>query len=257
MDLVERIVKLDVYYTILSFLYIIGGVQAYYFGLNAVITLAVSSVTALALDFLLYSWEKRPVSILTLRKALITATLLAFLLPPEAPVHVTVMAAALAILSKHFLKLPGQSKHVFNPAALGAMVTGLVFSFPMIWWGAHETLTWILGIVLIYRFKRLELPATIIASYALLSMALNGFTLDSLQQSVLQNTPLVFMAFFMATEPMTSPNTFKGRMLFGAGIALAVFSLSFVGGFDALTAGLLAGNLLNLPINYLLKPKAV
>ncbi|MBI4017570.1 MAG: RnfABCDGE type electron transport complex subunit D [Candidatus Aenigmarchaeota archaeon] len=246
-----EIIRLDIYSTILLFLYVMAAVVVYLLGLKALIVLAETTLAAAILDSVIYKIRKRDVTLRTLRKALITSALVAFLVPPGTPAYAAVAASVMAILSKHLIRLP-KKKHIFNPAAFGTLLASLAFGFPISWWGSSvPALTWFLGIALIYKFRRLELPVTLLVTYLLLSMIGNytGFSM------LLENMPLVFMSFFMAPEPITSPYTRNGRILFGVLAGVAIFALGFVGRLDILLGGLLLANLSVQPINMLLKPK--
>ncbi|QQG39971.1 MAG: RnfABCDGE type electron transport complex subunit D [Candidatus Aenigmatarchaeota archaeon] len=256
MAFLDRVRGADVYDTILVFLYILAAIGIYKLGTDALITFAVTTTVAVAIDFVIYTIRKRPVNFRSLRKALITASFVAFLMPPGVALYLPALAATLAVLSKHVLHLP-KKKHIFNPAAFGAFVTASLFALPVAWWGADAYAVWILGPLLIYRFKRLELPATLLLAYGVLSTVglYAGLNTPRIDVVLMQNIPLVMLAFFMATEPVTSPYTRNGRIVFGALAAVTIFSAGVVGGIDALLGGLLVANVFTPLINRFTAPR--
>lgn len=256
MQMPDRIKNLDIYDTILIFLYIQAAAGIYKLGLDALVTLAVATVAALAVDASIYKLRRRAPSLRNLRKALITAAFVGFLVPPGLPLYIPAIAAALAVLSKHIIHLP-KRKHLFNPAAFGSLAASLLFAFPTAWWGTDLYLSWLLGFLLIYKFRRLELPIALLATYSILSTVsfYAGLSSAPADRVLLENIPLVMMAFFMATEPVTSPFTRNGRTVFGVMVGVFVFALGFLGRFDSLLGGLLLANLFVPLINSLTKPK--
>lgn len=253
MQLLEFLRRRDVYDTILLFLYVHAAVAIYRLGADALVTFAVATATAVLLDSAIYRLRRRATTPRNLRKALITSAFVGFLVPWNAPLFVSAAASSLAILSKHVVRLP-KKKHVFNPAAFGAFLASQTFVLPTSWWGAETYVTWLLGLLLIYKFSRLELPFSLLLSYGLLSTAgfYAGLPTSTIDQILRFNAPLVMLAFFMATEPVTSPYTRGGRVVFGVVTGVAIFALGFVPGrFDTLLAGLLVANVFTQPINRL------
>jgi electron transport complex protein RnfD len=78
------------------------------------------------------------------------------------------------------------------------------------------------------RMVRWEIPASIFASFAILVWAFSGlpygrgfFSGDILFE--IFSGSFIIVAFFMATDPVTSPSTFAGRLLYGCGIGCLIF----------------------------------
>ncbi|MFK8331462.1 RnfABCDGE type electron transport complex subunit D [Pseudomonas sp. BJa5] len=93
------------------------------------------------------------------------------------------------------------------------------------------------------RVIRIEIPLAMLASTVLLCMAAG----HSLQES-LYNLSLggyLFTAFFIATDPVTSPDTRAGRILFGLAVGALTESIREFGLYaDGLCFAVLAANLL-------------
>lgn len=84
------------------------------------------------------------------------------------------------------------------------------------------------------RIIRWEISASVLLSFSALTMAFGGipnsgspFSGDAL--FALCSGSIVFVAFFCATDPVSSPTSFTGRALYGAGIGTLAFLFRFLG----------------------------
>ncbi len=158
----------------------------------------------------------------------ITAFIVALIMPPVTTdslqsALVVIAASAIAMASKYVLVL--YKKHLFNPAALGAYLTGLLMTGYASWWvgGNIQLLPAILigGLALVHKIRRFDLVLSFAAA-ALLSIVVTtpsvGVT-DALSLGLL-HTPLLFFAFIMLTEPLTTPPTRNMRIVYGALVGL-------------------------------------
>jgi electron transport complex protein RnfD len=100
------------------------------------------------------------------------------------------------------------------------------------------------GLILaVLRMIRIEIPLAMLGSTALLCLAAGHTPQESLYSLSLGG--LLFTAFFIATDPVTSPDTRAGRILFGATIgALTELIREFGLYADGLCFAVLAANLL-------------
>ncbi|MFA7302209.1 MAG: RnfABCDGE type electron transport complex subunit D [Candidatus Paceibacterota bacterium] len=154
----------------------------------------------------------------------ITAFILALIINPVAPtdaagVGLLIIAAAIAMASKYVLAL--DEKHPFNPAALGVAVPALLGIGSASWWvgGNLPLLPFVLvgGALVVRKVRRFDLVATFII-VALVTTVLTAHVpgdLTTIQRAIL-DTPLLFFAFVMLTEPITLPPTRRLRMLYAA-----------------------------------------
>lgn len=184
--------------------------------------------------------------------ALVTALLVYFLFWPSlapADLALTALACVVAAASKYVLARHG--RHAFNPAAFGAFVVGLTGWSAATWWAGTPALLW--GVVpgallVLYRAQRLLMAGVFAVMALALSLAVTGSAtaspLDSAAQALSQG-PLVFLAGFMLTEPLTMPGRRWPRLgyaaVIGAGYALP-FSIGPVASSPELA--LLVGNAL-------------
>lgn len=188
--------------------------------------------------------------------ALLTGLIVAMILTPQAPWHVAAFASAVGIASKYFLR--ARTANIFNPAALALFAAYLVFHSGQSWWGALPdlapptlvpgTLAVLIatGLLVADRVHRLPAAITFLGVYYLL-FTLTAFLGDPGSVAAIYRSSdlhaAIFCAFFMVTDPPTSPSQYRDQVVFGmiaAAFGYAVFEL--VGAVYFLLAGLLVAN---------------
>ena len=171
------------------------------------------------------------------RSAIITTLSLSLLLRADAIIPL-MAAAAIAIGSKFTMRLYG--KHIFNPANAG-IVAMLILShtfMPDIAWttpGQWGTALWLAaalagaGLFVTYRAARLDVPLIFLASFAALLIARALWLGDPLAIPMLrlQNGALILFAFFMISDPKTTPDGAIGRAVFSIGAAIIAYVLGY------------------------------
>ena len=143
-------------------------------------------------------------------------------------------AAALAIGSKFILRFRG--KHVFNPTNFA--IVALLLATDGAWvspgqWGNAAFFGFLmagLGSLVVYRAARSDVTFAFLGFYA---AVLFGRALWLGQPAViplhmLQNGALLLFAFFMISDPKTTPDSRAGRLLFAALVALGAGFVAFV-----------------------------
>lgn len=169
---------------------------------------------------------------LDLRSPLITGLSLSLLLRADEPwLHAA--AGALAILSKFVLRLDG--KHVFNPA--GFAIVALLLCSNHVWispgqWGASiwfAALVAFFAILVLHAARRADIAVFFLASHAALLVGRAWWLGDPLAIPLhqLQSGSLLIFAFFMISDPRTSPDARLGRLIFAFAVALAGHWLAF------------------------------
>jgi ferredoxin-NADP reductase/Na+-translocating ferredoxin:NAD+ oxidoreductase RnfD subunit len=148
--------------------------------------------------------------------SLITALILALIItPPAGPQGFVFLSAAagLAISSKYILAIRRQ--HIFNPAAIAVALTALGAHQSASWWVGNVRLAPLVligGILLARKIRRGQMIAVFMVTAFLATMALailrGGNPIVSAQNTALHSS-LLFLAFVMLTEPLTSPATLK------------------------------------------------
>ena len=145
---------------------------------------------------------------------LITALILALILSPiTSPKSALILAAAgtVAMASKYLLVI--NRWHIFNPAAVGAYAVGATLHAYPSWWVGTAYLTPVViagGILIMRKMKRFIMAAVFISLY----LAILAFTVYLNQSGsavphnlwiALSASPLLFFAYVMFLEPLTSP----------------------------------------------------
>lgn len=165
--------------------------------------------------------------------ALITSLSLTLLLRTDF-VILAVAAAAIAIGSKFLVRVKG--KHVFNPANV-ALVSLMLLS-DHAWvssgqWGSAALGAFglaCLGFLVLTRARRAETTIAFLLIYGALLLGRALWLGDPLSIPVhqLQNGALLIFAFFMISDPKTTPNVAIGRVLFAAIVASVAFTIQFI-----------------------------
>lgn len=144
----------------------------------------------------------------------ISGLILALILSPAATGHgylILAVAALTAQVSKYAIVL--RRRHIFNPAALGAVVVGAAFHSYASWWVGTAALLPLValgGILIARKLNRYLMILAFIAAYlAILALTTATGPADGQTGQVLwlavSASPLVFFASVMLTEPQTSP----------------------------------------------------
>jgi len=229
------------------------------FGINALITLLITSVSSVVFEFLFRKLTKQPVRSGDC-SALVSGLMLGLVLPPELPLWLPMLASLVSIVvAKEFFG--GLGANVFNPALTGRAF--LFVSFPKLLgtWkapsfavdaissatplalgpdsvsvadlffgtssgciGETSSLLILLAFVFLVCTKIIDwrAPVAMIATAVIYGWIFAGA--DGLFSGnalfELMSGGLLFGAVFMATDYATSPVTKKGRLLFGFGCGL-------------------------------------
>lgn len=158
--------------------------------------------------------------------ALVTGLILFLVLyPSAAPLDLLLVAVAgvAASASKYLLRVGG--RHVLNPAAVGLLVVGLTGLTGSAWWvGTPVLLPLVLvSAALIAVRMRLVAPvAVLVVGGAVVQAAALVATGSTPEAAVgyVASTPLLFLAAFMFTEPVTLPPRTWQRIAEAAVVAL-------------------------------------
>lgn len=166
------------------------------------------------------------------RSPLISALSLTLLLRTGS-VSLSILAGVLAVGSKYVLRWRG--KHIFNPANFGLVIVSLIFGAAWIspgQWGAAPVLAVLLlglGGIVTGKAKRWDVSLALLASYAALLFGRAVWLGDPLAIPIhqLQSGALLIFAFFMISDPKTTPDARAGRVLFAALVATVGFAIQF------------------------------
>ena len=160
---------------------------------------------------------------LDLKSALISGLSLSLLLRTDL-VWVGFAAGALAIGSKFLVRW--RNKHVFNPAnfaLVSLMLTPFAWSSPGQWGSAALVSLLIagLGLVVLNRVGSYDVTLAFLTSYAAIVFGRALWLGDpwAIPAHQLASGALLVFAFFMISDPKTTPDARLGRCLYGAMVA--------------------------------------
>lgn len=187
---------------------------------------------------LLYTWLRRK-RIFLPWSAITTGLIIALIINPDATWSQIIITCAIAMGIKNFVRFSG--RHIFNPAASGLLVAGLLFHQYVSWWGVSfqnitntfSLQTSVLFFILLlpflisgYRMRRYKTILTFIFTYTLLTHIFTfPLSLNSFISRILDPT-VIFFSIVMLPEPMTSPVNTKRQVLFGATVAFITLVFS-------------------------------
>lgn len=163
------------------------------------------------------------------------------------------VSALVAMGSKYLITF--EKKHIFNPAAVGALFIAVAFGIGSNWWVGNPYLFPIIlvgGLLILVKIDRLVMAGIFLGVYCIaeliLLMSTHTSFLNGLRSVVDTQTlaPLIFFASVMLVEPMMSPPGRRKQYYYGAGIAL---SYAWYGYFTIIAPyapelALLSGNIL-------------
>jgi len=260
----------------------------YLYGLNALLLIIVSTAAAVTSEALYQYATKKPIKIKDL-SAVVTGLLLALTVSPSLPLYVVAAGSIVGIVVGKQL-FGGYGKNIFNPALFGRLF--IIYAFPgtMTPWlapfdgvatatplqiarsegvltplqdlflgtvpgslGESSALLLLLGGAwLIYkRYANWRIPASCLAAVILVSL----LTGQNIMFQLLSGS-LLLGAFFMATDPISSPKTQPGRYIFGFGVGLIIIAMRLWGWLPEGTTFAIIGMNLFVPIiNRYTRPK--
>jgi enediyne biosynthesis protein E5 len=185
--------------------------------------------------------------------ALLTAMIVAMILSPHEPWYVFAATSVVGIVSKYLVRV--RTANVFNPAALALVATFYIFDTGQSWWGALPELPLpaialliVLGVFIVNRVNKLPVMLSFLGCYFLLVTA-STFVADPARVAALYRAPdlhaAAYFAFFMVTDPPTSPPRHREQLIYGAIVAVVGFAVfELIGAAYFLLAGLLVANVI-------------
>jgi Na+-translocating ferredoxin:NAD+ oxidoreductase RnfD subunit len=177
--------------------------------------------------------------------------IVAMILSPREPWYVTAVTASVGVLSKYVVR--ARTANVFNPAALALVATFYVFNTAQSWWGAlPEISPFALSVLLAtgafitYKVNKVPAVLAFLGAYYLFA-TITAFAGDPRRIAELYRAPdlhaALYFAFFMVTDPPTSPPKHRDQLVFGVIVAAASYAaFELIGAAYFLLAGLLVAN---------------
>ncbi|MGA2910910.1 MAG: RnfABCDGE type electron transport complex subunit D [Candidatus Microgenomates bacterium] len=144
---------------------------------------------------------------------IISALILGLIIAPPKSIHDVIFlgwAAVLMVTSKFVLAIG--KKHIFNPVAISVAITAFAIGASADWWvGVSSMLPVVIlgGFLIVRKIKRWDM----VLSFLVVALILIG---PARWIRSVSDTPLIFFAAVMLTEPLTTPPTKTLRILYGA-----------------------------------------
>lgn len=202
---------------VVTFVFSITGVLDF-----SPVAMAASLATIMTVGFVTNQLLQRMLAIpANTESGLITCLILFFLLTPTglvSEIFVAALVTIIAISSKFLITLHG--KHIFNPAAFGVFLVGLLGLGHAGWWIGSNSL-WpfalVLGLLVVRKIRR----GTMVLSFWAASIIVGSFiawrlgvSFDENIRTLLLSSPLIFLGTIMLTEPSTMPPRRRQQALF-------------------------------------------
>jgi ferredoxin-NADP reductase/Na+-translocating ferredoxin:NAD+ oxidoreductase RnfD subunit len=155
----------------------------------------------------------------------ITALILTLIIAPiHSPTDILFFALATwtsiwAMASKYILAIG--KKHIFNPAAIAVVITAFSVGLSANWWvGTVWMLPFVAvgGLLVVRKLQRFKMMGSFVAA-ALVVVLIHHPAVVTIWKA-LAETPLIFFACIMLTEPLTAPSTQKMRIVYGVLVGL-------------------------------------
>jgi len=266
-----RLTTKGIMYLVILALLPAGLSGIYIYGLGSLRVILITMASCVAFEALFLRFRKRDPRIALDGSALLTGLLLAYNLPPEVPLWLPVVGAAVSIiLAKQIFG--GLGHNIFNPALVGrvflqiswpvymttwknprwaldaistatplAKEAASSFSYMALFLGNHSgcigevcVLALLIGALFLLFTKIISwhVPVSFIGTVMLLAWAFGG---DGFFNGDfifhLLTGGLVLGAFFMATDYVTRPLTASGKIIFGIGCGVMTVVIRLKGGY--------------------------
>lgn len=208
-----------------------------------------AAVAAMLIDAPIIRWREKAWEFPS--GALLTGLLVAMVLSPHEPWRIAAVTAMVGVVSKYVVRT--RSANVFNPAALALVATFYAYDTGQSWWGALPELPmpaiaalFATGLYITNRVNKMPAVLAFLGVYYLL-VTIAAFVGDPAHVAELYREPdlhaALFFAFFMVTDPPTSPPKSRDQVTFGAITAVASYAVfALIGAAYFLLAGLLVAN---------------
>jgi len=161
-----------------------------------------------------------------------------------------VVAGVAGIASKYVLRIDG--RHIFNPSNFGLVLALVLFPdtthVMVAEWGTSLALLFVLlncAFFIAYRVRRFHLALSYLCAYAIftaataLGLGTSWIALPQHVANVISSGAVLVFAFFMITDPKTSPATPMTRVIYGVLTAALSFLLAAQGADAAMFLALL------------------
>lgn len=179
----------------------------------------------------LFAWVfKAPTN---LESVYISALILALILKPAQGIFdffFLFLASVLAMASKYILVRKGI--HLFNPVALALFLSSIFLHQAASWWVETQMMLPLVllgGLLVVHKIQKEAMVFSFLITAVLIIFAnsfLKGHNFLLLLQEMIVETPFLFFALVMLTEPKTTPRSKKLQIYYGGLVGLGFYYLS-------------------------------
>ncbi len=255
--------RLVMYYLIAILAYsVILGNMGYirYDSLYIVISVLYITFFSWVTNFLFSKILKAPVN---MESVYITALILSFVITPMKSLFdinffwFALLSSILAIASKYILAV--KKKHIFNPVAIGILLAGIFSGQAASWWVGSVYLMPVIiifGFLLLKKISRFDLVGSFVSVFIVSLLLTHQFsgvteTINFIYRTIFYSS-LLFFAFIMLTEPLTSPSIRWKRIVYGGIVGIFFNPFIHIGTlYFTPAAALVIGNI----FSYIVSPK--
>lgn len=272
-------------FTVLIALLPVLGASIYLFRWDAVRLVLLSAAAAVATEAIFQRLRNKPITIGD-GSALVTGVLLGLIVPPSLPSWMVILGSAFAIaIGKQVFG--GLGHNPFNPALVGRAFLTASFASAMTSWtapfdavsaatplvlgaarsnlpnlffgavagslGETSALAILIGGIYLFYKGALDyrIPVGILGTVVVMSLITGQDPVFHLLAG-----SVLFGAVFMATDPVTSPVTVRGRWIFGIGVGLIIMLIRVWGSYpDGVTFAILLMNAVTPLLNRWTRPR--
>lgn len=240
-------------------------VSTFYLGVGVLIQCALAIIFALLTEALVLKLRRQEIiPVLKDGTAIITALLFALCIPPDTLWWVNLSGIAFAIvIAKHCFG--GLGKNIFNPAMAAYAFVLLYLPLKMNYWPDIEGSEWIAlayligGIfLLINKVIRWQIPVIVLGTLTMVSLLFNFIDTETYPSVSyhLFYSGTILCTFFIATDPVTSSSTPKGKIIYAMGISVLIYVIrTWYGYTDGIAYAILIMNAMVPLIDYYTRPK--
>ncbi len=223
-------------------------------GVAAVVSFALIPAVGLAANRI-FTWAFNATA--NTESAAITSLILFLILAPPANTREAIAIALTTVvaIAAKFL-LAWKKRHIFNPAAIGAVILGLLGSGQATWWVGSAAMlipVTLTGFLVVRKVRKLQVVGTFIVvgvATIMFASALRGFFTADLLPEIFLSWPIVFLGNIMLTEPLTMPGRHRQQFLYAATVGLLFGSQLHIGPVTMTPElALAAGNLLAFAVS--------
>jgi len=195
-----------------------------------------------------------------IESAYITALILILIITPPTPFQAIglgflIWVSVWSMASKYMFAIG--KKHIFNPAAFAVVLTALTLNQAASWWvGTFAMFPFVLvgGLLITRKIHRFDLVISFIVAAIVTILGFSFFKTNVFGTlwNVIFNTPLLFLAFVMLTEPLTTPPTKSLRIYYAILVGFLFSPAIHIGSlYSTPELALLIGNV----FSYFVSPK--